>query len=123
MDTLKLTVQGEQLGQITNSRGRPFRVRVVHFGGRYGQTDSLVNSSAIPLVEFYDATYAGDDRFGPRGQFVSRYTLDMLDGTSEWASGGPIGETLGLNLAGGEDAWQLDREAAAAALAFAQSQI
>jgi hypothetical protein len=74
-----------------------FNVRIVHKGGAYGLQDCLTHDQDDPLVEFYDAKWAGV-KFGPRGQFVSRYYAGTLlesdhpdglalDGAiSEWAA-------------------------------------
>lgn len=83
---------------VTNSEGRTFLVRVVHKGDRYGLDDKLTHDKADPMVEFYDLSYP--DKFGPRGQFVSRYnafTLSKVQG--------------GLNLCGHEPVWSIDAEA------------
>lgn len=53
-----------------------FNVRVVLPGDRYGKDDALVNDGD-PLVEFYDATQC-TDKFGLRGQFISRYYLSTI---------------------------------------------
>lgn len=63
--------------QIANDQGRSFTVRVVRRGDGYGVNDQVVHPWSNPLVEFYDATYAGPV-FGPRGQFVNRYYVDTL---------------------------------------------
>lgn len=62
---------------IRNDQGRQFTVRLVRQGDHYGAVDCLTHDTGRPLVEFYDATHAGS-RFGPRGQFVSRYYVDAL---------------------------------------------
>jgi len=85
---------------VENDGGRRFNVRLVRRGDRYGLNDCLTHGKAptrrhdtnteIPegiaaaggydgaMVEFYDATYANQKSFGPRGQFVSRYYLATL---------------------------------------------
>ena len=79
----------------------PWRVRLVREG------------EAEPLVEFYDA--ADPEKFGPRGQFVSRYYLSSFVGSDRYSRGPRFG---GINLDGGVRAWTLTakqhREAAAA---------
>jgi|DEB0MinimDraft_6_1074348.scaffolds.fasta_scaffold00768_11 hypothetical protein len=79
----------------------PWRVRLVREG------------EAEPLVEFYDA--ADPEKFGPRGQFVSRYYLSSFVGSDRYSRGPRF---AGINLDGGVRAWTLTakqhREAAAA---------
>jgi hypothetical protein len=64
-----------------NSSGRSFLIRVVCEGDRYGMNDKIEHDEPDPLIEFYDL---GDSpietcaKFGPRGQFVSRYYLSDL---------------------------------------------
>lgn len=111
-----LSINKKPVGSVTNRQGRTFRVRLVQPGASYGATGSLTNTHEEPLVEFYDATYAGDDRFTSYGQFVTRYLLGDLDGTR----GVAIGTLSGLDLHGGEPLWSLDIEAAAEALAWVQ---
>ena len=55
----------------------PWAVRIVRTGDAYGLDDRLTHDKADPLVEFYDTRQAGP-KFGPRGQFVSRYDLSTL---------------------------------------------
>lgn len=102
---------------ITNNVGRKFLVRTVRKGGRYGLDDKLVHDGgkAIgntddPLIEFYDLTHC--DKFGPRGQFVSRYyasTLATYD----------LGR--GLVLDGGCHVWKVDANALVPVVALVQS--
>lgn len=56
--------------------GRSFFVRTVFPGGRYGLDDCLTHGEADPLIEFYDRSHV--EKFGPRGQFVSRYFASTL---------------------------------------------
>jgi hypothetical protein len=66
-----------------------FNVCVVNIGDKYGLNDCLVNNKA-PMVEFYTKNAGGD-----RGQFVSRYYVDIiLDGSD-----------CGLCLDGGVPDW------------------
>jgi len=79
--------QKPELLRIVNSGGRPFHVRIVKQGDRYGLDDVLVfpdpkNSFETDraragdcMVEFYDASNLTRD---PRGQFVARYYLSTL---------------------------------------------
>lgn len=88
---------------IPNSEGeRMLLVRLVRKDERYGLNDCLVHDREDPLVEFYDLTYANRRGFGERGQFVSSYYASTL-----LASGG------GIDLYGGEPAWQVSAEAMA----------
>jgi len=81
-----------------NSENRPFRMRLVPEGERYGREDCLTHDEVDPLVEFYDASQ-DPEKFGERGQFVARYYLSTLrerDGA------------LGLCLDGGIPSWSVD---------------
>jgi hypothetical protein len=114
--------QAPELLAITNEAGRAFNVRVVRKGDGYGVDDALVYPDPDAkstyeqeaadrgdvLVEFYDATDAGDPYCGPRGQFVSRYYLSTLKESSGY----------GLDLAGG--AWQITAKNRQEAIAFAE---
>lgn len=100
---------------VTNSAGRTFNVRVVHEGDEYGLNDCLVHDGE-PMVEFYDATYEGD-KFGPRGQFVSRYYLSTLTSVMGAEPG------RGLNLDGGVPVWQITAENVAEAIAYALEEV
>ena len=82
------------------SSGRSFLVRVVEKGERHGMNDKLVHGDREPLLEFYDQKYAGDARFGDRGQFVSRYYAYAL-----------AGGCSGLDLDCGIAAWKVDAAA------------
>lgn len=85
---------------IINDRGRRFGVRVVRPGDRYGLDDKLTHVGEHPLIEFYDLTYT--DKFGPLGQFVSRYHRSTLIESHHG---------YGLDLDGGVDAWKIDADA------------
>lgn len=97
-----------------NDDGRPFHVRVVLAGDRYGLAGCLTHPAADPavdpLVEWYDAS-ADPQRFGELGQFVSRYRLSTLTDTP--APGG-------LNLHGGVPVWQVSAVNVAEACGFAR---
>lgn len=54
-----------------------FNVRILRRGDHYGLNDGLLYENEEPSVEFYDATQS-QDKFGPRGQFVSRYLAATL---------------------------------------------
>jgi hypothetical protein len=82
---------------FTNDAGRNWAVRIVNKGDRYGRDDCLTHDKDEPMVEFYDLTYT--EKFGPRGQFVSRYYRNTLtDGCSGY----------GIDLDGGVPYWSMD---------------
>ena len=63
-----------------------FNVRTVRTGDRYGANDCLTHDKAEPMIEFYDARQ-DPAKFGPRGQFVSRYYLKTLRFSNARADG------------------------------------
>jgi hypothetical protein len=73
---------------------RPWRVRFVRKGNRYGLDLCKTHEEVEPLVEFYDRENAGRT-FPDEGQFVSRYYVSTL----LKRRGGM------LNLDGGIEAW------------------
>ncbi len=102
----------EKVAQVANREGRQFRVRIVREGEAYGNRRQLTNTTGEPFVEFYDATLAGDDRFGALGQFVSRYGLGVLRES-----------TVGINLDGGVPAWYLDEAPLKDAMTWVERQL
>lgn len=119
-----LSCGGVRVGQVANSNGRPFRVRVVMRGDKYGLNDCKIYDQDEPMVEFYDAFYAGSDQFGLMGQFVSRYGIGELDGTSKYSRGRLGDEGVGgIDLDGGVGEWFLDAAPAGAALRWAEDRI
>ena len=77
---------------------RPFHVRIVRTGDRYGLSMMQVHTERTPLVEFYDAE--GDAfQFGPLGQFVSSYNMETLVARHRG---------VGLCLDGGIPEWSVD---------------
>lgn len=74
-----LTVAPEQPeGPADLFRVGPWNVRIVRPGDSYGAGDCLTHpADGPPMVEFYDARQ-DVAKFGPRGQFVSRYYLTTL---------------------------------------------
>lgn len=94
-----------ELRKVTNDEGRVFNVRVVREGDRYGLNDCLEHDKADPMIEFYDATYEGE-RFGPRGQFVSRYYLSTLAQSTSGVCR-VARSTGGLCLHGGSSVWHV----------------
>lgn len=86
---------------VYNAAGRGFNVVLVREGERYGLNDALTHDRADALVEVWDRTHAGP-RFGPRGQFVTRYYVSTFR---------EIAEGNGLCLDGGVAVWVLDGSA------------
>lgn len=94
---------------VHNWDGRRFAVRLVRPGERYGagrcltygENDKISWSDGQPMVEFYDATYAGNPHFDMLGQFVSRYGLTTIRQDRD----------RGLNLDGGIPVWYIDSDA------------
>lgn len=86
---------------VTNDQGTSFRVTIVRKGDRWGRNDCLVHDNDEPLIEFYDQTYAGDPRFGERGQFVANYYLSTLREPNA---------RRGIDLSGGVPAWRITAE-------------
>jgi len=74
-----------------------FNIRIVSHGDGYGKDDCLILDNWESLVEFYDAKQ-DTEKFGPRGQFVSRYYLITILG----AEG-----KHGLQLDGGVPEWSI----------------
>ena len=66
---------------VTNDQGVTFHARLIRTGDRYGLADKLTNDGAA-MVEFFDAE-ADPAKFGPLGQFVSRYYVDTFNETAE----------------------------------------
>lgn len=98
---------------IINHEQRPFVVRLVRQGDRYGHQMSLVHQEAEPLVEFYDAT-RGSRNDGAtdsaHAQFVSRYYLSTLQMRNP---------NYSLILDGGVREWTLDPVATLSAVRWA----
>lgn len=71
--------------------------RIILNGCNYGSSNSLLNDSGKPLIEFYDNTYASLER--ELGQFVQRYYLEtFLESNSN----------TGLILQGGVPEWVMN---------------
>lgn len=62
---------------LTMTRIGRWNVRLVFTGDKYGLDDCLTNVADEPLIEFYDAEQRAD-KFGPRGQFVTRYNASTI---------------------------------------------
>jgi hypothetical protein len=88
-------VMTDTLLTVVSDEGTPWLVRIVREGDRYGRNDCLTHDGMLPLVEFYDLRHMHTDR----GQFVSRYFVDTLQGH-------PVGR--GLSLDGGVPSWTID---------------
>lgn len=100
---------------LVTQAGIPFNVRLVEPGDRYGLDRCLVNDKDATQIEFYDARYsaaAGNTRFDPLGQFVSRYYVDTL--MDAFGSSGLI-------LDGGTPSWVIDAKSLTEALSWALS--
>jgi hypothetical protein len=69
------------------------------------------------MVEWYDATYEGTPDFGPRGQFVSRYSLATLTGRDPWSRCDHRKGSPGIDLCGYEPAWKVSGQNVRDALA------
>ena len=84
---------------VINAQGRRFNVVCVRKGDRHGPGKALVHERDEPLLEFYDATFEGTNRFDPEGQFIMGYYASMiLDLESE----------LGLQFHVSRPDWKLD---------------
>lgn len=84
--------------KVTNEDNREFNVVIRFPGDRYGATGSLVATRT--LVEFYDATYEGE-QFGDIGQFTGgRYHVEDIKGRGY----GRLSMDLGV------PAWTIDAE-------------
>lgn len=79
------------------SNGRNWMSRIVRKGDRYGLDNCLVHGENDPMVEFWDLNHT--DKFGPDGQFVSRYYVATLL-THELG--------IGLDLQGDIPEWKID---------------
>lgn len=87
---------------VTNDEGRTFTVRIVRNGDNYGRNKCLTHDDQDALVEFYDATYAGQDGFDAEGQFASRYYASTLIEDQDRIT------NLGLGLDGCVPEWDID---------------
>ena len=82
---------------VTNDQGVTFHARLIRTGDRYGLVDKLTNDGAA-MVEFFDAE-ADPAKFGPLGQFVSRYYVDTFNETAE--------DSRGIALEGSVPRWTI----------------
>jgi len=89
---------------VTNDEGRPFFVRLVRKGERYGRNDCLIHDEDDPSIEFYDRspTILSNPAFQPRGQFVSSYYARTL---------GEKALHTGIDLCGHVPEWKIDGDA------------
>lgn len=107
-------MRSNQPGEGSLARIEIFNVRMVRQGERYGLKDCLVHDRADPLVEFYDAR-ASAEKFGPRGQFVSRYFATTLMGRPDLDAG--------LLLDTGSHDWCVGSAGMRAVMAFIRSSL
>lgn len=84
-----------------------FNVRIVKVGDRYGFDDRLVNNDK-PMVEFYD-TRQDPEKFGERGQFVTRYYISTIVEREE---------NVGLALLGYVPAWTVSAQGMREVIAY-----
>ncbi len=115
----RITTPTAELLSVTNSEGTPFHVRLVRVGERYGRDDCLTHGDAmygrpakpdaLPLIEFYDAR--DTDKFGTRGQFVSRYCFGTVATCAR--------DNRGVHLHGSSPSWFLDADNIRDAFAWA----
>lgn len=82
----------------TTLRVERFNVRIVRKGDAFGD-DCLTREMDVPLVEFFDAKQ-DVNKFGPLGQFVSRYFCSTILEAS-------FDDGYGLDLYGGVAAWSV----------------
>lgn len=99
------------VARITNNLGIAFNVVLVQQGERYGLDDCLTHGDSEPMLEFYDATFAGEGRIPAEGKFVSRYGVITLSRHMPH---------YGLNLHGGVDEWAVDAITLAPVVELAQ---
>jgi hypothetical protein len=100
--------------KILNDAGRPWVVRLLFAGMKYGLNFKLTHEGK-PVMEFY---YAKNDEFEPYGQFVSSYYLDtLLEGYQSGRTSG------GICLDGGVPQWNLGGESLGKALEWAKKAV
>jgi hypothetical protein len=84
------------LTRPTTARIGPWTVRFVFKGERYGLDNVLLHEQDEPLVEFYDAEQSLT-KFGPLGQFVTRYYLTtLLENRQKHPAYAPLALDLGI---------------------------
>lgn len=108
---------------VTNNQGIRFNVRVVLKGEPYGTGYCLTHDKDKPLVEFYDARFGVKGGFDSRGQFISRYYLDTIKGTSEYSKIAGDTEVRGICLQGGIPEWSVTKENVISAIEYAEDLI
>ena len=89
--------------EFTNDNGRPFGLRILRAGDKYGRNRTLTHEDHDRMsVEFYDLTYRNQKGFGEEGQFVSRYYVEtLLENPNDNAA---------LQLDGGVPEWTIGAE-------------
>lgn len=100
---------------IHRKDNRLWTIRIVAMGDGYGLEDRCIHDEQDPLIEFYDLGFQKDravkeSKFGPRGQFVSRYYLSDLISDDE-------GD---LDLSGGVSQWWADENMVKEAVTLAR---
>lgn len=71
---------------IVNHLGRRFSVRVIRHGDAYGRSRAEIHRRIEPVVEIYDATYAGKNGFEPEGQIICQYGVGaVLEASTEYS--------------------------------------
>lgn len=84
---------------------RQFVARFVTEGQTCGPYDNLLHAHAGPVVEVFDATYAGMKGFNPHGQLVASYRAEDV---------AKFPRDTGLDMSGGNPAWRLPSHSAMA---------
>lgn len=103
------TTPDDKLLRVYGPGDRPWNVRVVARGGRYGLDDCLENDGPA-MLEFYDAS-----TWGGRGEYVSRYHVATLTNR--------INPKAGICLDGAVPAWVLDESAVTQVMRWVEYQL
>jgi hypothetical protein len=109
-DLPKGTPEGWQGASVMSANGTRWNLRYIPKGSRTGHNMRAIATQ--DMIGFYDAGHVTED--WPHGQKVADYYVDTLMPTN-----GP-GVASGLNLHGGEPAWQIDAESMRGVLGWAQ---
>ena len=88
---------------VINDEGRPWNIKILRKGDKYGRSNCLTHEDERPLVEFYDALYGPEQGFDEEGQFVGRYYVETILGEDGYGSCAG-----GLCLDGGIPCWNID---------------
>lgn len=84
---------------------RPFVARFVRPGETGGPNDNARLEGQTPVIEIFDATHEGDEKFNPLGQFVTSYYADDIARLVNNS------KTADLCLDGGQPQWSLSSAA------------